>query len=214
MTMSLSRAIMALATACMGENRRGWSLAMRAEYDVAAADGHALSFASGCMMAAGREMVVSAHGRFALVTHAVALGIMVPMAALQIGCAVLGLPYLYPGLQGLSGALLVGGAHEALLRSVYLGAVPSLALIQAMAGIGHLRLAWLLVERDWSGAFRWAMWTLAAATALVLFMGVLFLDSRQALMQAGIIGIELAILTITRRRHAELCPAVDVEQTS
>ena len=207
MTMTVSRAIMALAAACMGDDRQDWSLAMQAEYEVAAAHGRALSFASGCLIAACRAMATGPHGRFVLTSYAVALGIMLPMAALQIGCAVLGLPYLYPGRHGLSGAMLVGGAHEALLHNTYLRAIPSLALIQLLTGIGHLRLAWLLVERDWAAAFRWAMLTLAATVALVVFMTVLFLDSRQALMQVGVAGIELAILMIVARRDGELRPA-------
>ncbi len=212
MTLSLSRAILAIATACMGEDRQTWSRAMNAEYHAAAAEGQALSFAAGCLVAAGREMLTSAQGRFVLTSYAVALGIMVPMAAIEIGCAVFGLPYLYPDQRGLSGALLVGGSHEALLRPIYLSAIPALALVQLGAGAGHLRLAWSLLDRDWAGALRWSIWTLAAMITLVIFMGVFFLDSRQALMQGCVVGIELAMLLIIIRRHAELLSVVETEQ--
>lgn len=141
MTRPLARAIMMIAFAGMDIGRADWSRAMAAECEVAAADGRALPFAGGCLVAAGRDMLASASGRFVLTSYAVALGIMLPMAALQIGCAIFGFPYLYPDQRGLSGALLVGSPHEALLRSIYLGAVPALALIQLAAGIGHLRLA-------------------------------------------------------------------------
>ncbi|QXT35678.1 hypothetical protein KV697_18565 [Sphingomonas sanguinis] len=212
MTLSLSRAIMAIATACMGEDRRSWSQAMNAEYHVAADDGQALSFAAGCLVAAWREMLGSAKGRFVLTSYALALGIMVPMAAIEIGCAVLGLPYLYPDQRGLSGALLVGASHEALLRPTYLGAIPALALLQLGAGTGHLRLAWSLLDRDWPGALRWSLWTLAGMTTLVIFMSVFFLDSRQALIQGCVVGIELAILLVVMRRHAELYGIGPTEQ--
>lgn len=204
MTIFLARLLMTLASTCMGDDRRDWSLAMQAEYEVAAADGQALSFASGCLVAAWRELLASPQGRFTLTNYVAALGIMLPMAALQIGCAVFGLPYLYPGEHGLPGAMLVGGSHETLLRSIYLGAVPALALIQLITGIGHVRLAWLLVERDWPGAIRWALWTLAGATALVIFMSVLFLDAQQALLQAAIVGLEVAAIAIGITRHAEI----------
>lgn len=200
----LARAIMAIATAAMHVQRRDWSCAMAAEYEIAAVDGRALPFAAGCLVAAGRQMIATASGRFVLTSYAVALGIMLPMAALQIGCAIFGLPYLYPDQRGLPGALLVGGTHASLLRSIYLAAIPSLALIQLTAGIGHVRLAWSLVERDWSGALRWSLWTLAGVTALVIFMTVLFLDSRQAMLQAAAVTIELAMLFVIVRRHAEL----------
>lgn len=212
MTLSLSRAILAIATACMGEDRQIWSRAMNAEYHAAAAEGQALSFAAGCLVAAWREMLTSVQGRFVLTSYAVALGIMVPMAAIEIGCAVLGLPYLYPDQRGLSGALLVGGSHEPLLRHTYLSAIPALALLQLGAGAGHLRLAWSLLDRDWPGALRWSIWTLAAMITLVIFMGVFFLDSRQALMQGCVIGIELAMLLVIIRRHAELLSVVETKQ--
>ena len=210
MTRVLSRALMALATACMGDDRQDWSMAMQAELEVAASDGHALSFAVGCLFAGCGQMVTSVQGRFTLTGYAVALGIMVPMAALQVGCAIFGLPYLYPGEHGLAGAMLVDGSREPLLRSIYLGAVPALSLIQLLTGIGHARLAWLVVEHDWSGALRSALWTLAAATVLVLFMGVLFLDSRQALLQGGMIGLELAILAVVAGRHTDMCRRADL----
>lgn len=212
MTPSLSRAILAIATACMGEERRTWSQAMNAEYDVAAAEGQALSFATGCLVAAWREMLASACGRFVLTSYAVALGIMVPMAAIEIGCAVFGLPYLYPDRRGLPGALLVGGSHEALLRHTYLSAIPPLAILQLVAGAGHLRLAWSLLDRDWASALRWSIWTLASLMTLVIFMGVFFLDSRQAMIQGGVVAIELAILLVIMRRHAELHPVAEIEQ--
>jgi hypothetical protein len=204
MTISLGRALMAVAAAMMGEHRRSWSIAMEAEYAVAAAHGQGFAFASGCLMAAWRELLTSAHGRFALTSHAVALSIMVPMGALQIGCALFGLPYLFPGQHGLVGALLQGSSHEVLVRSIYLRAIPALALIQLMAAFGHLRLAWDLLEGNWIGTLRWSMWTLAAVTTLVLFMTVLFLDSRQALIQVGIVLIEMLMVAKTSRWHAEL----------
>ncbi len=212
MTMSLSRTILAIATACLGEDRQTWSRAMNAEYHVAAADGQALSFAAGCLVAALREMVGSAKGRFVLTSYAVALGIMVPMAAIEIGCVVFGLPYLYPDERGLSGAILVGGSHAALLRPIYLCAVPAFAILQLVAGAGHLRLAWSLLERDWAGALRWAMLTLAGMTTLTIFMAAFFLDSRQALIQGVVVVIELAILLFIMRRHTELHPGARTEQ--
>ncbi len=213
MRMSLSRAILAIATACMGEERQTWSRAMKAEYHIAAVEGQALSFALGCLLAAWREMVGSAKGRLFLTSYAVTLGIMIPMAATEIGCVVFGLPYLYPDERGLSGAILVGGSHEALLRPVYMSAIPAFAFLQLVAGAGHLRLAWLLLERDWAGALRWAMLTLAAMTTLVIFMGAFFLDSRQALIQGIVVVIELAVLLVIMRRHSELHRVAGIEQT-
>jgi hypothetical protein len=213
MTKTFPHAVMALALASVSAERRSWALAMRAEFDVAAVEGGALSFASGCLVAAWRDRLSHARGRFVPGLYALALLLMLPMAALQIGCAVLGLPYLYPGQRGLAGAMLVGDGHEALLSGIYLSAVPSLVLLQLMTGLAHLRLAWVLVEQDWSAALDWALRTLAATIALIVFMGVLFLDSRQVLLQGLVVGIELALIVIVARRHRSLWPTSDVERT-
>jgi hypothetical protein len=212
MTKTLSPMMMTLAMASVSEERRGWAVAMRAEYDEAAAEGGALSFASGCLVAAWRDRLSHERDRFVLGLYAIALGVMVPMAALQVGCAVFGLPYLYPGQHGLAGAMLVGNAREALLSSIYLSAVPSLALLQLMTGLAHLRLAWVLVERDWSAALDWTIRTLAATIALIVFMGVLFLDSRQALLQGLVVGVELAVILRVARHYLARWPAGHVEQ--
>lgn len=202
MTRPLARLLMGMAVAAMAVDRRDWSDAMTAEYDAAAADGRALPFAAGCLVAAWRNLFTSPAGRYVVTGYTVVLGIMLPMAALQIGCALFGLPYLYPDQRGLAGALLVGGGHEALLRSLYLAALPALALIQMVAGVGHLRLAWCVVEQDWADALRWSLWTMAGVTALVIVMGVLFLDGRQAIAQAVVVASELAMLHVIARRDA------------
>lgn len=204
MSIVVARLLMALATASLDEDRRDWASAMKAEFAAAAEDGAALPFAAGCLVAGWRATLTGPRGHFVLTNYGLALAVMLPMAALQIGCGLLGLPYLYPGRHGLAGALLEGGAHENLLRGVYQAAVPSLALLQVVTGIGHLRLAWLLLERDWPRAWRAALQTLAAAATLILFMGALFLDSRQAMMQAAVVGVELGLLALIVSWHAGL----------
>ena len=77
---------------------------MQTEFEIALADGGSLAFATGCLGTALRELLTREEGRFTLTNYALVLGLMVPMAALQIGCALFGLPYLYPGEGGLRGA--------------------------------------------------------------------------------------------------------------
>src|SRR3546814_18365761 len=74
-------------------------------------------------------MLTREEGRYTLTNYALARGVMIPMAALKIGCALFGLPYLSPGREGLSGALLVGSEDEALIRGVYQTAGPPLAFL-------------------------------------------------------------------------------------
>jgi len=213
MRAAVARAVMALAVVSLGESRREWSLAMQVEFETAVADGKPLLFAMGCLAAAWREMVTREEGRFLLTNYALALGLMIPMAALQIGCAVLGLPYLFPGQTGLAGALLQGGAQEILLRGVYQAAVPSLSLLLLLLGLGHLRIAWAMLDRDWRRVQRTGMLALAAAATLILFMGTLFLDGRQAMLQAAVLAVELATLSVVVRWHAQLFPATLAEES-
>ncbi|MEO7467408.1 MAG: hypothetical protein ABIV36_10375 [Sphingobium limneticum] len=212
MKTAIARAVMALAACCLDESRREWSAAMRVEFETAITEGKPLLFAAGCLTAAWRELLTREQGRFVLTNYALVLGLMIPMAALQIGCALLGLPYLYPGQRGLSGALLEGGAHEILLRGLYQAAIPSLAFLQLLIGLGHLRIAWLMLERDWVGVTRLAMLMAAAAATLILFMSVLFLNGTQALLQGAVLAIELATVSIVARWHAQLFPAAATEQ--
>ena len=103
MRAAAARALMALAVRSLGESRREWSVAMQAELETAVTEEEALSFATGCLVTAWREMLTCEEGRFVLTNYSLALGLMIPMAALQIGCALLGFPYLYPGSDGLAG---------------------------------------------------------------------------------------------------------------
>ncbi|MGN7999069.1 hypothetical protein [Sphingomonas sp. 22176] len=204
MTLFVARALLRLARACLGERHADWASAMEAELDVAAAAGEALPFALGCLTAAWRAMFTSEQGHFLLSSYALVLGMVLPMAALQIGCALFGLPYLYPDQHGLAGALLERSPRQDLLPSVYQAAIPALALLQVMIGLGHLRVGWLTLERDWAGATRWGSICLAATITLILFMAALFLDGRQVVLQGTVLAIELATIAAVARWHVQL----------
>jgi hypothetical protein len=136
---------------------------------------------------------------------------MIPMAAIQIGCVLFGFPYLYPGRGGLPGALLEGAAHEALIRGLYQAAIPSLTLLLLLLGLGHLCIAWAMLERDWTRVTRIGTLMLAVATTLIIFMGVFFLNTSQALLQVAVLTIELATVWAVARWHAQLFPAAERE---
>lgn len=204
MRVSVARGIMTLAVCCLCQSRRAWSAAMRAEFEVAVEDGHALSFALGCFATACRELVTREEGCFTLTTYTLVLGVMLPMAALQTGCALFGLPYLYPGRTGLSGAVLDGRVQEGFLRGVYQSAVPSLTLIVLLLGIGHLCVAWAMLEGNWGRVRRLALLGLATMVTLIGLIGVLFLDGSRAVLQALVLTIEFATIMTVARWHARL----------
>src|SRR3546814_17095820 len=94
-------------------------------------------------------MLTREEGRYTLTNYALALGVMIPTAALQIACALFGLPYLYPGREGLSGALLVGYDHDALIRGVYQTAVPPSPFLLLLLRLGCLGFAPAMLQRQW-----------------------------------------------------------------
>ena len=202
----VARALMVMATGCLGESRREWAVAMQAEFEAAAAEGRAMPFALGCLAAAGRQMLWREEGHFILTSYALALGLLLPMAAVQIGCALLGLPYLYADA-GLPVVLLKGGAGDPVLKSVFLGGVPSFTLMLLVMGAGHLRLAWVILERDWTRALRVSIAMAAAAMTLVLVMSACFIDASRALLQSGVLAIELATVAMAARWHGQFSPA-------
>lgn len=213
MKAAIARAMMALAARCLGESRREWAAAMQAEFETAEIEGEPLRFAAGCLAAAWRDMVTHEEGCFVLTSYAVALGLMMPMAALQTGRALLGLPYLYAKQDGVRVALVEAGTQEMHMRAVYQAAVPSLALLLLLIGFGHVRIAWTMLERDWPRVARTGTLTLAAAASLVIFMNALYLDGGQALLQVALLAIELAIVSMVARWHSQLFTAAAVEDS-
>src|ERR1700712_3452057 len=79
MTAVAARAVMSLATCCLGEDRREWALAMQGEFEVAAEKGEPLAFAAGCLIAAWGEMPKHEEGRLVLANYTLALGLLIPM---------------------------------------------------------------------------------------------------------------------------------------
>ena len=205
MTAAISRAVMALAICCLGESRREWARGMRAEFDEAIAEGEAFPFATGCLLAAWREMPGHAEGRLVLATYALALGLLIPMAVLQFALA-LGYSSVFVGLDPFNGHLLPGISHNAMLASSQFSVLPCLLSLWLLLGVGHLRLAWVLVEQDWARVAKVSAFIGATLTTLVIFTGALVLDVTFVMLQAAAMGLEVAALVAVARRHAQLVP--------
>ena len=209
MTGALARTVMALATCCLGESRREWALAMRAEFDVAVADGRPLAFATGCLAAAWREMPSHAEGRLVLANYALALGLLIPMAVLQFALA-LGFSSLFAGGEPTSGVLLAGATQNPYFAWTQLDAVPCLLVLWLLLGLGHLRLAWVLVDRDWARVASVGALIGAILATLLIVMGALLLDVTFVILQAAAVAIELTALAAAARRHALLLPTAEI----
>jgi len=198
MTQAAAKAVMTLATSCLGENRREWAFAMEGEFEAAIEDGKPLAFATGCLIAAWREMPKQAEGRLVLANYALALGLLIPMAVLQF-------------MQAVGVTLTIGDNQNPYLAWSQLTAAPILLILWLLLGIGHLRLAWVLVERDWSGVMRVGALIGAAMVTLFLFMGVLFLDIDALLSQVAALAFELTAILATARGQARLLSSATIE---
>ena len=198
---------MTLAARSLGESRREWALAMQAEFEAARKDERPLGFAIGCLIAAWREMPSQSQGRLVLANYALALGLLVPMAALQFAY-VAGSSYLFAGQDGLYTVLTPGGAQNPYVAEPHRSAIPALLALWLFLGFGHLRLAWVLLERDWSRVITTAALTVAASATLVIFSGVLFLNDASVALQAILLAIELSVIYTSAQWHNRLFPSL------
>lgn len=203
MTANLAHAVMTLAEACLGDHRRDWALAMRSEMDVAIDDGKPLSFALGCLIGALRDMPKHMEGRFALTSHAVALGLFPVTALLILGTAA-GFPFLPWGHGGISGWLAGSGEPLPLLTPWNRNFAPILGLSIWALIAGHLVMPWLILERDWTRVATLARVNSAATVTLFLFTTVLFLDVGFMVLPMVGLAIELLASWFLYRWHARL----------
>lgn len=206
MITTVARAVMAMTVRCLGHRRREWALAMEVEFEVAASEGRPLGFALGCLAAAWREMPAHEEGRLTIAGHVLAVGLIVPAAGLLISGVLTGFPFLPPGPASVHG-LLTDGGREISFNDAYWSAMPALAVSVLLLGIGHLLLAWAMLERDWARVIVVGKLNAALATTLVIFTSVLFLDGTRALLQAAVLAVELTAVSALARWHDQLSPS-------
>lgn len=201
MTAALARAVMALAIRCLGESRREWALAMQIEFDEAVADGRPFAFAIGCLAAAWCEMPSHVEGRLVLANYTLALGLVIPIAALQFA-----LPFGFSTIPGeaIGGVLLAGADTVNPVLACQSDAAPCLLALWLMLGVGHLRLAWVLVDRDWGRVAKTGAFIGAALVTMYILMALLVLDLTFVTLQTAAMAIELWVLVAVARRHALL----------
>ena len=208
MTLALSRALMSLASRSFGSDRRAWGIAMEVEFEEAVVDGKPLMFALGCLIAAWREIGKRSEGRLTLASYALAVGLLIPMAALhfqQAGAFLSppeGPPFGMPG----AGA----GLNSYLIWSQR-SATPILLIMWLLLGVTHLCLAWLLVERDWIRVLKCGTLIGAAMITLSLFTGILMLDMSPLSVPIGELAIELAAIGTMFRWHGRVFPLASPE---
>lgn len=205
MTVAVSRALLALASRSLGSDRRTWAIAMEAEFEAAVEDRRPFLFALGCLFAAWREIGKHSEGRLIVATYALALGVLIPMAALQFQQAVgflssaEGPPFGNPSASDGPNLYLIWSQNSA---------IPVLLITWLLLGMAHLFLAWMLVEGDWPRIVKCGTLIGAAMITLSLFMGVLMLDLSSLRAQIAELAIEfVAVVSISRWQARVLADA-------
>lgn len=194
----LCRAMLTLAIACMSNKHHAWGLAMQAELEEAIDAGKPLRFALGCLAATLSRMPTHEEGRFSLTAHALAIGLMIPVGALQVSGMLLGISHFL----SIGSFAAAGSLQSVFLASAYQAAIPLLVVLTLLIGAGHLRMAWTLLDRDWPRVETTAAFTLAAAITIIVLLGLLDFNVAQASRQGAIILIELTGLAVLSRWHA------------
>lgn len=181
---------------------------MQAEFEEARAAGGELPFAMGCLIAAWREMPRHAEGRLKLVDHALALGLLVPVAFLQFACAI----GLSSGQGGTYGVLAMISTEDPYLVDAQSSALTALLVLWLLLGAAHLRLAWALLDREWTRVVQGAALIAAAALTLVTMVEVLHLHAAFLWPVVGVMIVELILVSAASHRHecvlAEATPAL------
>jgi hypothetical protein len=204
MTLALPQAVMTMATACFGNRRRDWALAMQAEFEGAVEDQQKMAFAVGCLMTAWGDMPRHAEGRLTLASYALGLGLFVPMAGVSLARV---LDFVLVGTGAPGGALLAGASANPVLGWAQARAIPALILLWTALSAGHLCLAWLLLDRDWARVVKVGAAIGAATVTLFLLVTVLLLDATALLSHVAVLAIESMVLAVAARWHARLIPS-------
>ncbi|RZL28062.1 MAG: hypothetical protein EOP64_05670 [Sphingomonas sp.] len=173
-------------------------MAMEAEFEAAVEDRRPFLFALGCLFAAWREIGKHSEGRLILANYALALGLFIPMAALQFQQAVgflssaEGTPFAIPSAGDGPNLYLIWSQNSA---------IPILLITWLLLGMAHLCLAWMLVEEDWPRIVKCGTLIGAAMITLSLFMGVLMLDLSSLRTQVAELAIEFVAVVSMSRWH-------------
>lgn len=169
MTAIVARSILTMAVHLLRPGRPDWAAAMQVEYDEAADNGTALPFAIGCLSAAWRDLPFHGEGRFRLSAYVLALGLIVPLAVSNIGCALPGFQFMVAGHDRYYLMLAAGGLQDRLLADSYKAAVPLITAGMVSLGSLHFLIAWAVFRRRFARlAYLWPLSGLVAVLLLAL----------------------------------------------
>lgn len=199
MIATLSRCVMTLAIAGLGDRNREWGLAMQGEFEAAIDDGRPLFFAFGCLLGAWRMRLADPDGRFALASYALAVGLILPLASVLAVGAIVGFPYLDFAQDNVVGILAVDGAPTTLLDDGNRAAASSLSMVVFLLAGTSVLIAWAILDRNWVRVAAVERLTMAATLTLLMFIALLrFDETRMILPILGFVAQHVVVLTLMR----------------
>lgn len=204
MIVDLSRALVALASLSMPAHRRHWGEAMEAELEAAVDDGRPLAFALGCLAAAWRALPGFPQGRHCLASHAVAIGLVLPLAVWSLWTGLLGYPYLGFGRAGIAGFLAGRSEQVPLLVDGEWSMAPALTLLVFALAAGQALLAWFLLERDWDRVAAIVRFNAATLTTLLIACALLAIADAALLLPVAVLAGETLVVLALEQWHRRL----------
>lgn len=193
MNRRLAWIVMAVTARSLGSRRADWAWAMAAELEAAEAEGRPLRFALGCLVAAWRTILAHAEGRFTLVSHALAIGVILPVASMLSVAAIFGFPFMAAS-DGLAGYLYGSGQHRLLLNVGNMIAAPSLLCLMLLTAALHLPVAWWILDRDWARVGMASRFGAAAVTTLTIVSGCVAIDPTSLILPIWVLAAETAAI--------------------
>lgn len=196
MTTRAAQLVMTLALRCLPRDGSEWGKAMLAEFDMVWREGRPLGFAFGCLIAGWRRLPFHGEGQLALMCHALALGLIVPIATFHLGCALSGARFLLSGHDHYHAMLMAGGLRGHVLADAYLAATPAVTILLLLLGSAHLAIAWAILDKQWRRAAM--IWLVAAAIAagIVGIVVTTIPDGGGSAIQFAALAIELAAIPL------------------
>ncbi|MEN3972994.1 hypothetical protein WJS89_09980 [Sphingomicrobium sp. XHP0235] len=177
---------------CASREDRDWALAMCCEYEEVRRTGGGVDFLAGCLLAIAGRLLRHAEGRHALARHMVVLGMILPVAIFQFGCALSGILLMRNGTD----AYHAGLAHQGLGQAarLYLESAPIMTLLLLILALAHAATGWLLLDRNWRGVAVTGTVTALVTVALVANIAAISAETSGMTLHGALLGVEIVVL--------------------
>ena len=177
---------------CALPEDRDWALAMCCEYEEVRRTGGGVGFLAGCLFAIAGRLLRHTEGRDAIARHMVVLGIVLPIAIFQFGCALSGVMLMRSGSDAFHASLVQQGLVAEASRYLQFAPVVTLSLITL--ALAHAATGWLVLDRNWRGIAVSGTVTALVTLVLVSTIAAISTETFGLALHGALLGIELVLL--------------------